>query len=247
MQWFRFYGDSLNDPKVQSLDGDTFKAWVNILCVASKNDGRLPPISELSFLLRCDDNACLTLVERLLNATLIDRVNGGANGWGYAPHGWDKRQYKSDVSTDRVKRFRNVSVTANETPPDTETETEQKKKEKKEEPPIVPQEFLEFWSIYPKQRAGSKENALKAWLKAIKKSPPKEIIDGTRRYTTSDEVKRRFAKGAAAWLNDDGWRADYSPPINGYSKPEQPKQRTTAQIIEERKLAELGRNNASFN
>jgi hypothetical protein len=46
----------------------------------------------------------------------------------YAIHAWDKRQYKSDTSTERVKRFRerssNATETVNETPPDTETETD---------------------------------------------------------------------------------------------------------------------------
>lgn len=123
-QWFRFYAEVLNDAKVQKLDGDTFKAWVNLLCIASENDGKFPDDEALAFAMRMDNNACRTVVERLLNATLIDRVNGGANGWHYAPHSWAKRQYKSDTSTDRVKRFRQRSKTVSETAPDTDTDTD---------------------------------------------------------------------------------------------------------------------------
>lgn len=126
-RWFRFYAEAINDPKVQRLDGETFKFWINILCIASENDGRLPDVADMAFALRMDDNACLTVVERLLNGGLIDRVNGGPNGWHYAPHGWTKRQYKSDGSTDRVKRFRERSKGVSVTPPDTETDTEKEK------------------------------------------------------------------------------------------------------------------------
>lgn len=125
-RWFRYYDEALDDPKVQRLDGDTFKAWINLLCLASRNGGIFPPMEDIAFALRIDGNAARTLIERLLNATLIDSLNGGANGKRYAPHGWQERQYKSDTSTDRVKRFRQRSKTVTETAPDTETETEKK-------------------------------------------------------------------------------------------------------------------------
>lgn len=123
-RWFRFYSEALDDPKVQRLDGDTFKAWINILCIANQNDGFLPVGDDLAFALRIDANAARTVVERLLNAGLIDKLTGGANGYRYAPHGWNERQYKSDTSTGRVKRFRERSKPVTVTPPDTEAETE---------------------------------------------------------------------------------------------------------------------------
>ena len=128
-RWFRMYDEVLDDPKVQRLSADDFKAWINILCVASRNDGKIPPIADLSFALRLSANDARTLVERFLNGGLIDRRTGGADGWHYAPHGWDKRQYKSDTSTARVKRFRKRNETVSETPPETEAETDTEKKE----------------------------------------------------------------------------------------------------------------------
>lgn len=125
-RWFRFYAEVLNDPKVQKLDGDTFKDWVNLLCVASQNGGKLPGIDDLAFVMRRSSHACLTLVSRLLDAGLLDVRQGGLHGIHYAPHGWEKRQFKSDTSTERVKRFRAVSGNVSETPPDTDTDTEKK-------------------------------------------------------------------------------------------------------------------------
>jgi hypothetical protein len=123
-RWFRFYAEALDDPKVQKLDGDTFKAWVNLLCVAARNDGFLPSVDDVAFSLRMTADGARTLLERLLNATLIDKCSGGVDGYRYAPHGWHERQYKSDTSTDRVKRFRQRSKPVPETPPETDTDTD---------------------------------------------------------------------------------------------------------------------------
>lgn len=128
LPWFRFYHEVLDDPKVQRLDPATFKHWVNILCIAARNDGRLPPPNDTAFLLRIDEIAFESVVDRLLIAGLIDVRKGGANGSYIAPHGWEQRQYKSDTSTDRVKRFRERSKTVTVTPPETDTESDTESK-----------------------------------------------------------------------------------------------------------------------
>jgi hypothetical protein len=59
----------------------------------------------------------------LVKAGLLDQSEGL-----YVSHNWDSRQFKSDTSNDRVKRFRerdkkqdcNVTQTLHETPPETE-------------------------------------------------------------------------------------------------------------------------------
>lgn len=124
-RWFRMYDEILDDPKVQKLPAEDFRAWVNLLALASKNGGVLPDVDGIAFALRRSSNDVETLLERLLNATLIDKRNGGANGYHYAPHGWAERQYKSDSSTERVQRFRNARRNCNATPPEPEPESEQ--------------------------------------------------------------------------------------------------------------------------
>lgn len=160
MQWFRFHADALDDPKVQKLDPATFKGWVNLLCLACKHDGKLPSHDDIAFALRIDVFATESLLDRLVIAGLIDVVKGGANGSHIAPHGWDERQYKSDTSTDRVKRFRERSKTVTVTPPETDTDTEQNIEPNGscpsgDEPAFTVDHFIEFWN----DRAG-------AWGKA---------------------------------------------------------------------------------
>lgn len=120
--WFRLYDELLDDPKVQCLDPEDFKNWINLLCVASRNGGKIGNVSETAFALRMSEDGALTVLERLCQRCLIDKVSGGTDGWHYAPHAWGKRQYKSDTSTERVKRFRNRSKPLHETAPDTDTE-----------------------------------------------------------------------------------------------------------------------------
>lgn len=129
MRWFRLYDEVLNDPKVQKLSGETFKLWINVLCIASKHGGVLPNLDDLAFQLRLPILVCKTEIDTLKAAGLIDGDKR------LKPHGWEKRQYKSDTSTERVKRFRerssNVAVTVDETGPDTDTEQKQIQKDNK--------------------------------------------------------------------------------------------------------------------
>ena len=122
-QWFRMYAEVLEDPKVQRLSGDDFKGWVNLLCLTAKHDGLLPDPSDIAFALRIDEKKAAKLVDRMISAGLLVREETGLK-----PHKWDQRQYKSDVSTDRVKRFRERSKkqsgTETETAPEAETDTE---------------------------------------------------------------------------------------------------------------------------
>jgi hypothetical protein len=204
-RWFRLYDDVLNDPKVQRLSGDTFKFWINMLCIASKNGGVLPSIEDMAFALRVSNDVCTFLIDELKTCGLID------GGKRLVPHGWEKRQYKSDTSTDRVKRFRersrNVTETVSETAPDTDTETDtetdknQKKIPKKRDRSAGSAEFENFWSVYP--RKINRAVALKAFEKAIRKTEADLIITAVRGYKFADD--EQFIPHPATWLNQERW------------------------------------------
>lgn len=168
-RWFRFYDEVLDDPKVQALDAEDYRGWVNILCVASRNNGRITEGKALAFALRMSEIDAGSLVDRLLIAGLIDRVKGGANGAHIAPHNWAKRQYKSDTSTDRVKRFRERSATVTETAPDTDTDTDKKEEVFCPKPVRTRKaysgEFERFWSDFPTDPLMSKKDASAAFEK----------------------------------------------------------------------------------
>jgi hypothetical protein len=133
-QWFRAYEETLDDPKVQLLDPPLFKAWFNLLCLASLNGGVLPAMAHIAFRLRMPVLQAELTVSALIESGLFDQRDDGL----IEPHNWNGRQYKSDVSTERVQRFRkrqrnaarNVSPAVSETPPDSDSDSETEKNKK---------------------------------------------------------------------------------------------------------------------
>ena len=114
MKWLRLYSDVVSDPKVQRLPGDKFKAWINLLCVAAQHDGILPPLADLAFTLRIAEDKIASLLADLVDKGLIDVTSDDR----YTPHNWASRQYKSDVSNDRVQRHRQRKRNVTVTPPE---------------------------------------------------------------------------------------------------------------------------------
>lgn len=138
-RWLRINEDCIDNPKILKLPEALRWQWVALLCVASKNDGVLPPIDDVALCLRVPEAKAAEFIAKLVKARLIDR-----EGDVFVPHNWNKRQFKSDSSTDRVKRHRekqrnaacnvsgnvspDVSETVTATPPEqsrAETESEQ--------------------------------------------------------------------------------------------------------------------------
>jgi hypothetical protein len=126
---------------------------------------------------------------------------------------YEEYQGGEDAPKDGVKD--RVEDAPKDAPKDKQEEDQ--RKERKEEHSLskstFPEDWFEgvFWKHYPKQRAGAKSAARKAMAKALTKTTKEKITDGLRNYTKSDEVARGYAKGAAAWLNDERWTSDYRP------------------------------------
>ncbi len=214
-RWFRLYAEVLHDPKVQLLPCEDFRSWINLLCLASENDGSLPSFQAIGFSLRMDENAVRTLIERLSNAGLIDRLNGGHNGVHYAPHAWDKRQYKSDTSTGRVKRFRERERNKPVTPPDTEADTEQiieAKASSPAKPKAAPSEvFDQAWGSYPakgRERSKSRAKTVPIWKEAARAAGGEDrLLAAVRRYVAEDQTHKGECGPPAfdRWLRDGRW------------------------------------------
>ncbi|HWX30137.1 MAG TPA: hypothetical protein VNZ53_22205 [Steroidobacteraceae bacterium] len=127
-RWWRAYDDILHDPKVQRLTPPLFKTWFNLLCIASKNEGMLPPIADIAFELHMSEHKAAEFLTALTTAQLFDLRADGK----FEPHNWSGRQFKTDVTdptnAERQKRYRRRhGVTANtvtDKRPDTEAETD---------------------------------------------------------------------------------------------------------------------------
>lgn len=215
-RWFRLDDDVVNDPKVQSLPDGLFRAWVNVLCIASKNDGELPEIQHTAFMLRMTDAKAAETLSRLHRAGLIDKTERS-----FKPHNWDCRQFKSDhdvTAAERSKRYRdgkrdhhasvtrdgNASVTRDVTRdvtdasrlPETDTETETEKKDTREVALADgwPSDFrIQFWNAWP-NKVG-KPKAMNELERLRKRGVGWEtIFDGMHRYIRTKPPDR-------PWLN----------------------------------------------
>jgi len=147
MPWFRMYHEMIDDPKVGTLNDSEFRTWVELLCLACAygNHGSTGLTEdEISWKLRRNvsetflklfRNGLVTVEDDIKCEKAVKIVN------------WDKRQFSSDCSSDRVRKYRknnnknygNVSETflkrrcnGDVTAQDTDTDTDIKKEEKKD-------------------------------------------------------------------------------------------------------------------
>jgi len=108
VRWFRFYAEARTDPKVMALPPVLFRAWVDILCMACESkmdDGCLPPVGVIAVAQHWSIVRTETALEELVKRGLLDRDKRGLR-----PHNWKARQYKSDSSTERVRKHRRNGV-----------------------------------------------------------------------------------------------------------------------------------------
>ncbi len=207
--WFRFYNNVAHDPKVQRLSGDKFKAWVNMLCLASENGGILPNVADLSYALRMPEEAVSDLLNEFYRLILLDEIEVDGGPMAYTPHNWSSRQFKSDVSTERVKRFRETK--RNVSPPKTETliteqnRTEQSKAVRSATPPN--EDFLTLKKVYPKRAGNYAWKAAERKFNSLVKTgvDPQAIIAAAKRLgvTLKSRIGTEFIPMPPSWLNSE--------------------------------------------
>jgi hypothetical protein len=193
-RWLRLYESVLDDPKVQKLPDSAFRAWVNLLCLAARTDGLINvDVSNIAFSLRKSEQKTREILQILQSGGLLIRSE---NGW--KPHNWDKWQYKSDVSTERVRAFRKRHETVSVTPPD----TEQNRAEESNTPRVLDapkrKSKHSLPDIFPLQ--ADKDWAIAFWLKRGRV----DLCNGLE-----DEVSKFRDHHAAKLTNSADWSASW--------------------------------------
>ena len=197
--WFRMYAEFANDPKVQMLSETDQRRYIMLLCIRCNGDVTLHD-SEVAFQLRISNAEWLVTKAILAAKNLVTDDN--------KPTAWDKRQYSSDSSVERVRKHRgqkkasgNADVTlqkqkSNAVDSDTDTDTEQKE-QKKRAPRFDAQAHLVDLGVDASVSAD--------WLshrKAKKATVTKTVIDGIK----SEAAKARIAlSDALAMCCQRGW------------------------------------------
>jgi hypothetical protein len=218
-RWFRMYDAVLDDPKVQRLPDPAFRAWVNLMCLASRSDGHIAKNwDDISFALRAPIGDAKDIVAALVRARLIDEKKH----W-YEPHNWKTRQYKSDVSTARVKRFRSAAKSLQETPPEQKQMQSQNRAEQNKDARAA--RFEEFYLAYPRKEA--RGAAKKAWGAAAALASAETLIAAARAYGAKRSGEdKKFTKLASTWLNAKCWETRALRPLRFLTPTRRRKSRT---------------------
>ncbi len=168
MPWFRMYTEIKDDPKLQRLDFSARWLWVVVLCIAAGSPARgrlliaagVPyTLSEIAREADLPEPDAREYLEQMASMRMV-----GWNGDTLCVLNWDKRQFQSDTSTDRVKRHRRrqngpVDAAGDETfqerfrnAPEADTEadtdayTDLNDKQAKSPPPITPETVVSLWN-----------------------------------------------------------------------------------------------------
>lgn len=109
MKWFRFYHEFMDDPKIAMMSDSDQLLWVKALCLASDNENNRGVITlsdeEICWKLRITVESWRHAIDKFRAKGMIEHCDGG-----YKITNWDKRQYKSDSSAERVAKHRRKSL-----------------------------------------------------------------------------------------------------------------------------------------
>ncbi len=204
--WFRLYSEFAHDPKIQMMTEQMQRRYIMLLCMCCSETLETLHETEIAFQMRLTDDELSRTKELFLSKGFIDEHWNLTN--------WEKRQYVSDSSTERVRAHRNKKrnqVKLNETlqeQPSNGTEqnrTEQKQTRKSES---FDSSFDKFWKCYP-NKVG-KDAAKKAF---DKRTPDDELLGQMMVALENQKASDKWTKdngqyipNPATWLNQGRWK-----------------------------------------
>lgn len=221
MQWFRLYHEFSTDIKVQMLSEAYQRRLIMLMCLRCSNGDVTLHETEVAFHMRIDLDEWLKTKASFIRQGFIDNDNKLIN--------WNKRQFVSDSSAERVRKHRekkkiiensSKSMGQNVTlqgcycnAPDTDTETDIIT------PPTPPggmgqktiysESFEQWWKLYPKKVA--KKAAYKKWKSIGKRKEisVKELIAIIEKQVRYNHFMgndgQQYIPNASRWLNEGRW------------------------------------------
>lgn len=141
--WFRLYSEFAHDPKIQMLPEAMQRRYVMLMCLRCSETLETLHETEIAFQLRLSEAELIETKNLFISKNFIDKQWNLLN--------WDKRQFVSDSSTMRVRKYRDKKKqpsNADETLQkqssnaiDTDTDTESNKKKENKRGSRLSQDF----------------------------------------------------------------------------------------------------------
>jgi hypothetical protein len=203
--WFRMYSEFATDPKVQMLNEADQRRLTMLLCLRC-NDHVTLHDEEVTFLLRISNDEW-----QVTKALFIDR---GFINFDNEILNWDKRQFASDTSKNRVAAHRerkkndsNADVTLQKQESnalDTEQIQNRTDTDKNKTKPLSPRALLEAENI--------SSNLIDDWLK-VRKAKNQPLTDTALKATVREASKAGMSLEAAITICCErswaGFKAEY--------------------------------------
>ena len=227
--WFRMYSEMLNDPDIQTLPLASFKAYINALCLAGSDPssgGNIGTLDRVSFAFRETKQAVSSAFHALIESELIV-----TDGETFQIPTWRKRQFKSDSSTERVKRFRKRGGNVTETPSEqNRTDTEQNREKQRfiaplsEPDPNLSERIEAIIRKHPQNR--QTPAPVRAWFQneIASSANPEALVSAIERwqenYLATTETK--FVANLRRCLENGDWMSSgstHKPHVNGSLTP----------------------------
>lgn len=239
-QWFRLYSEFATDPKIQMMDEAMQRRFIMLLCIRCSNgDVTLHETYtdvSVTFQLRISPEEWLKTKQLFIQKGLIDEENRVLN--------WDKRQFVSDSSRDRVARHRankkkaisgersetDTEFGAVETPSNADV-TLQKRPQiqiqniKTNPPPPLSAVadgigFAEFWETWPAStRKVGKAACAKKWKARKLDAIGSKIVKHVAAMKKTEQW-REFAPAPLTYLNQSRWEDEIPPEKAVVQRPE---------------------------
>ena len=164
--WGRLYFEWAHDLKIQTLPEAFQRRHAMLLCMHI--EGLVCPTDEeAAFYMRLTLEQWLETKAAFLNKGMMDESNHLIN--------WERRQYKSDNSAARTRKYREAASDRHSdvtvTPPDTESETETEAETEEKIPPLAPPGETAPENLRPAEAPPAQLGPAEA---AVEKPPPAE-------------------------------------------------------------------------
>jgi hypothetical protein len=176
LSWFRLYGETVDDAKLKLLAFEDRWHYVAILCCKAQGivDNTKPEILDRIMA------AKLGLAVRELDEVRrrLKEVDLISDDW--QPSGWDRRQYTSDDSSARVRKFREKRAEEKKTETDSEADTEGSVTATLQvtlHETLPAQEWVEWLTHRKQRRWPCDETTLKKQLNLLKRFGTQEQIE----------------------------------------------------------------------
>lgn len=235
MEWFRFYNEVRVDRKLDTLTGEQYRTWVNLMCYAAEQEtrGTIPPMNTEKLAIECakgDEELLTSTLNRLISPLeIIERLEDDSLHF----INWEKRQPNSDSSTERSRKSRQRSCNGDATVMQQEcngfssvsvSSSSLREGDARGRDEYTP-EFESFWKLYPHRKGNSKRDAFAKWKATLNKGA---TVDDLLRAVTNYAHERdgkddQYTMMAATFLGPgERWRAylaEEKPHIVQYEDP----------------------------